>query len=223
MAFALINTEGLDDASRQRISREAQAMGRLGSHPHIVPVFDLGDHQGQTFLVSELMGGGDVEGVIEDSEGGRLSLEQAVSIAVESCRGLEFAHSKGIVHRDLKPGNVWLSEDGTAKIGDFGLAVATDRSRLTAEGMMVGTVSYMPPEQAMGGEVTPGADLYSLGAMLYEMVCGRPPFLGDDSVAIIGQHINTPPVAPTLAQRPVPRRSRIPHHAASGEGPYETA
>ena len=82
-------------------------------------------------------------------------------------------------------------------IGDFGLAVAVDRSRLTQAGMMVGTVSYMPPEQAMGGEVTPQSDLYSLGAMLYEMVCGRPPFVGDESVAIIGQHLNTPPVAPT--------------------------
>ena len=92
----------------------------------------------------------------------------------------------------------WLTSDGVAKIGDFGLAVAIDRSRLTTEGMMVGTVSYMPPEQAMSGAVTPKSDLYSLGAMLYEMVTGRPPFLGDDSVAIIGQHINTPPVAPQL-------------------------
>ena len=105
----------------------------------------------------------------------------------------------------LAPGNVWLTGDGVAKVGDFGLAVAIDRSRLTAEGMMVGTVSYMPPEQAMGGEVTPRADLYSLGAMLYEMVTGRPPFLGDDSVAIIGQHINTPPVAPTWHNYTCPR------------------
>ena len=98
-----------------------------------------------------------------------------------------------------------LTSDGTAKIGDFGLAVATDRSRLTQEGMMVGTVSYMPPEQAMGGDVTPRSDLYSLGAMLYEMVTGRPPFVGDDSVAIIGQHINTPPVAPTWHNQSCPR------------------
>ena len=155
-------------------------------------------------MVTELMGGGDVEGLIDDATDHRLPLEQAISIAIETCRGLEFAHSRGIVHRDLKPGNVWLTEDGTAKIGDFGLAVATDRSRLTQEGMMVGTVSYMPPEQAMGGEVTAQADLYSLGAMLYEMVTGRPPFVGDESVAIIGQHLNTSPVAPTWHNTEVP-------------------
>ncbi len=205
VAFALIKTDGLDDVSRTRISREAQAMGRLGSHPHIVTVFDLGEHEGQPFMVVELLGGGDVEGLLEDAEDDRLPLERAVSIATETCRGLEFAHSRGIIHRDLKPGNVWLTEDGVAKIGDFGLAISIDRSHLTAEGMMVGTVSYMPPEQAMGGEVTPKADLYSLGAMLYEMVCGRPPFLGDDNIAIIGQHINTPPVAPTWHRSDCPR------------------
>ncbi|MFB3092021.1 MAG: serine/threonine-protein kinase, partial [Dehalococcoidia bacterium] len=143
VAFALIKTEGLDEVSRTRITREAQAMGRLGSHSHIVTVFDLGDHEGQPYMVTELMGGGDVEGVIEDATDHRLSLDQAIEIAKETCRGLEFAHSRGIVHRDLKPGNVWLTADGVAKIGDFGLAVAIDRSRLTTEGMMVGTVSYM--------------------------------------------------------------------------------
>jgi serine/threonine protein kinase len=206
VAFALIKTDGLDETSRTRIQREAQAMGRLGSHAHIVTVFDLGEENGQPYMVTELMGGGDVEGVVEAAENHRLPLEQAVKIAQETCRGMKFAHSRGIVHRDLKPGNVWITSDGIAKIGDFGLAVALDRSRLTTEGMMVGTVSYMPPEQAMGGEVTPKSDLYSLGAMLYEMVTGRPPFLGDDSVAIIGQHINTPRSLPpgTTAIAPVP-------------------
>ena len=205
VAFALIKTDGLDETSRTRIQREAQAMGRLGSHAHIVTVFDLGEEQGQPYMVTELMGGGAVEGVIKDAQDHRLPLEQAIKIAQETCRGMEFAHSRGIVHRALKPGNVWLTEDGIAKIGDFGLAVALDRSRLTTEGMMVGTVSYMPLEHAMGGEVTPRSDLYSLGAMLYEMVTGRPPFLGDDSVAIIGQHINTPPVAPTWHNNKCPR------------------
>jgi len=205
VAFALIKAEGLDDTSRTRIQREAQAMGRLGSHPHIVTVFDLGQQGGQPYMVTELMGGGDVEGLIEKAPDHRLPLDQAIRIAQETCRGLEFAHVRGIVHRDLKPGNVWLTEDGIAKIGDFGLAVSLDRSRLTTEGMMVGTVSYMPPEQAMGGEVTARSDLYSLGAMLYEMVTGRPPFLGDDSVSIIGQHINTPPVAPTWHNGQCPR------------------
>ncbi len=197
VAFALIKTEGLDEQARQRITREAQAMGRLGSHPHIVTVYDIGQENGQPYLILPVLPGGDVEGVIEQAEDHKLSIEQAVKIATETCMGLEFSHEKGIIHRDLKPGNVWLAEDGRAMIGDFGLAVAVDRSRLTQAGMMVGTVSYMPPEQAMGGEVTPQSDLYSLGAMLYEMVCGRPPFVGDEHVAIIGQHLNTPPVAPT--------------------------
>ena len=204
VAFALIKTEGLDETSRTHITREAQAMGRLGAHPHIMTVFDLGEHNGQPYIVTELMGS-DVEGAIEDAADNRLPLEQAIEIAKATCRGLEFAHSKGIVHRDLKPGNVMLTADGTAKIGDFGLAVATDRSRLTQEGKMVGTALYMPPEQAMGGDVTPLADLYSLGAMLYEMVTGRPPFLGDNDVAIIGQHLNTPPVAPTWHNPDVPQ------------------
>jgi len=197
VAFALLKTEKLDDTARARIKREAQAMGRLGDHPHIVTVFDLGEHEGQPYIVLPLMPGGDVEGLIEKAPEHRLPIEQAITIAKSVCLGLEYAHSKGIVHRDLKPGNVLFSADGTVKIGDFGLALAVDLSRLTQSGMMVGTFHYMPPEQAMGGEVTAKADLYSLGAMFYEMVTGRPPFVGDDAYGIIGQHINTPPVSPS--------------------------
>jgi tetratricopeptide (TPR) repeat protein len=197
VAFAVLKTEKLDDTARARIKREAQAMGRLGDHAHIVTVFDLGEHEGQPYMVLPLMLGGDVEGLIEKAPEHRLSIDQAIAITKSVCLGLECAHSKGIVHRDLKPGNVWLSADGTVKIGDFGLALAVDLSRLTDSGMMVGTCHYMPPEQAMGGEVTAKTDLYSLGAMLYEMVTGRPPFVGDDAYAIIGQQINTPPVSPS--------------------------
>jgi tetratricopeptide (TPR) repeat protein len=204
VAFALIKTEKLDDASRVRVIREARAMGRLGDHPNIVAIYDMGDHEGQPYIVIPVMPGGDVEGLIDKATEHRLPIEQAVGIAKAICRGLEYAHGKGIIHRDIKPGNVWLSADGTAKIGDFGLALAVDLSRLTQPGMMVGTVTYMPPEQAMGGKVTAKADLYSLGSMLYEMVTGRPPFVGDDSIAIIGQHINTPPVSPTWHRADLP-------------------
>jgi len=204
VAFALIKTEKLDDEARTRIKREAQAMGRLGDHPNIVTLYDFGDHEGQPYIVLPQMPGGDVEGFIEKAPEHRLPLEQAISIAKSVCQGLEFAHSRGIIHRDLKPGNVWMSADGTAKIGDFGLAVAVDLSRLTQEGMMVGTASYMPPEQAMGGEVTAKADLYSLGAMLYEMVTGRPPFIGDDWVYVVSQHINTSVVSPTWHRADLP-------------------
>jgi len=204
IAFALIKTDGLDDIGRERIRREAQAMGRMGTHPCVMPIYDLGEENGQPFMVQPLMGGGDVEGLIEDAEG-PLPLEQAILIATQTAQGLVFAHSKGIIHRDLKPGNIWLDEDGAAKIGDFGLAVATDRSRLTVEKLMVGTVNYMPPEQATGAPLTPRADLYSLGVMLYEMATGRVPFMGDDDIAVISQHVNTPPVAPSWHNKLIPK------------------
>ncbi len=204
VAFALMRTERLDDATRLRVSREAQVMGKLGDHPNIVGIYDIGQEKGQPYIVIPLMPGGDVESLIEKAPERRLPIEQAVSITKAVCKGLEYAHSKGIIHRDIKPGNVWMSADGTVKIGDFGLALAVDLFRLTHEGMMVGTYYYMPPEQAMGGEITPRADLYSLGAMLYEMVTGRPPFTGDDAVAIIGQHINSAPVSPSWHRPDLP-------------------
>jgi tetratricopeptide (TPR) repeat protein/ribosomal protein L40E len=204
VAFALIKTERLDDITRLRFSREAQVMGRLGDHANIMTIHDMGEEKGQPYIVLPLMPGGDVESLIEKAPKRRLPIEQAVGIAKAVCRGLEYAHGKGVIHRDIKPGNVWLSGDGTIKIGDFGLALMVDLSRLTNEGMMVGTYYYMPPEQAMGGETTARSDLYSLGAMLYEMVTGKPPFTGDDMVAVIGQHINTPPVSPNWHRPDLP-------------------
>jgi class 3 adenylate cyclase len=205
VAIAAIKTEGLDEGGLARVRREAQAMGRLGDHPHIVTVFDIGEENGQPYIVSQYMAGGDLEGLLQQAENRRLPIDQAIRIANDVRQALEHAHSRGIVHRDVKPVNIWLAEDGTAQLGDFGLAMALERSRLTMEGMMVGTVAYMPPEQALGREADARSDLYSWGCVLYEMVTGRPPFLGDDAVAVIGQHINTAPVAPTWHNPEVPR------------------
>ncbi len=205
VAVSVIKTEGLDEAGLARVKREAQAMGRLGDHPHIVTVFDIGEDQGQPYIVSQYMAGGDLEGRLKQTENHRLPLDEAGRIANQVRQALEHAHGRGIIHRDLKPGNIWLTDDGTAKLGDFGLAVSLERSRLTMEGMMVGTVAYMPPEQALGRQPDARSDLYSLGCVLYEMATGRPPFLGDDAVAIISQHINTAPVAPSWHNPEVPR------------------
>ncbi|MDP9238657.1 MAG: serine/threonine-protein kinase, partial [Chloroflexota bacterium] len=205
VAFALIKTEGLDADGIVRVGREAQAMGKLGDNAHIVTILDTGDEDGAPYIVSQYRGGGSVEDLLAKAEQHRVAPDRAMKIAEQICSALQHAHGRGIIHRDLKPGNVWFDADGNAALGDFGLAVAIDRSRLTMQGMMVGTVAYMPPEQAMGGVTTASSDLYSLGAMLYEMVAGRPPFVGDDAVVIISQHLNTPPVAPSWHNPELPR------------------
>ena len=151
-----------------------------------------------------------------DCEGRRLEIERAIAIAIDVCRALEHAHARGIIHRDLKPANVWLGDDGTARLGDFGLATTDRRSRAAVEGMLVGTVAYLPPEQALGRSSDARSDLYSLGAMLYELVTGEPPFPGEDAVAIIGQHLNAaagralapPPRDPAGARRARPAAAR---------------
>jgi hypothetical protein len=205
VAIARVELAGLDQAGRLRLEREAQAMARLGDHPNIVTVHDVIEEDGAIHIVTQHMAGGDLARRIASAPGGRLSIDDAVAIAIQICRALEHAHTRGVIHRDLKPSNVWLAADGAAKLGDFGLALALDRSRLTADGMIVGTVAYMPPEQALGRPRGARSDLYALGATLYELVTGRPPFQGDDVVALLSQHIHTPPVAPSWWNPAVPQ------------------
>ncbi len=198
VAVAVFDTEGIEETVLARARREAQAMGKLGEHPHIVRILDSGEEDRVPFIVSEYVGGGDLASLLDDCDGRRLEIDRALAIAVDVCRALEHAHARGIIHRDLKPANVWLGDDDTARLGDFGLATTDRRSREAVEGMLVGTVNYLPPEQALGRSSDERSDVYSLGAMLYELLTGEPPFPGEDAVAIIGQHLNAQPVAPSL-------------------------
>ena len=197
VAFALIKTAGLDASGRERISREARAMGKLGDNPYVVSIYDVGEERGQPYIVSQFMAGGSVDDLIRRSANHRIAPADAMRIACDVCRALDYAHSRGIIHRDVKPANVWLTGDGITKLGDFGLAIATDRSRLTAAGMLVGTAAYLPPEQALGKPLDARSDLYSLGAMLYELVTGQPPFRGNDLLSVVAQHINAQAEAPS--------------------------
>ncbi|MDQ3548144.1 MAG: protein kinase, partial [Chloroflexota bacterium] len=205
VAFASIKTDGLDAGGLERVQRAAQVLGRLGGHPAIVALHDLNEEDGQPYLVSELLGGGDLEALLARAPDHRLPLDQALRIAGQLLQALEHAHGHGVIHRDLKPGNVWLTADGNAKLGDFGLALAIDTTRRSSTGMIVGTVSYLSPEQALGRTADARSDLYAFGAMLYELVTGRPPFQADDPLAVISQHINIAPVAPSWHNPYVPR------------------
>jgi serine/threonine protein kinase/cell division septation protein DedD len=198
VAVSLFRVEGLDEAGRTRVLREARAMGRLGDHAHIVGIYDIGEaEQGRPYIVSQYVPGGSLSDLLRRSPDHRLPAIDAIRICEQLCHGIEYAHSLGIIHRDIKPANVFLANDGTPLLGDFGLAVAPDQSRVTSHGMMVGTAAYLPPEQAVGRTLEPRSDLYSLGAMLYELLTGRPPFVGNDLMAIVSQHVNAVPEPPS--------------------------
>ena len=202
VAIALFDTEGVGASIQARARREAEAMRKLGDHPQVVPVLDTGEDDGSPFIVSRYMPGGDVQGLLA-AAGGRLEVQRAVEIAADVTRALEHAHARGIVHRDLKPANVWIDDDGHARLGDFGLATTEARARVSG-GTLVGTVAYLPPEQALGEAAGPKSDLYSLGALLYEMLTREPPFPGDDALSIISQHLHTDPVPPSRHNEAVP-------------------
>ena len=205
VAVSAFKSEGLDQTAIERSHREAESMGALGDHPNIVTVHDIGEEDGELYLVSQHMSGGDLTGLLAQAEDGRLTVDEVVRLGIDVAAGLAHAHAHGVVHRDVKPHNVWLTPDGTAKLGDFGLAIAGDRSRLTAEGAMVGTVAYMSPEQGLGEVADARSDLYSLGALMYELLCGIPPFTGDGAAAVISQHVSTVPVGPTWHRPDVPK------------------
>jgi class 3 adenylate cyclase/pimeloyl-ACP methyl ester carboxylesterase len=203
VAIAFIKAEDLDETALDRIRREAQTIARLGAQPHVITIFDIGEEEGRPYTVCEYAPGGDLRQELRRAAG-PLPIERALAIGQDLCRGLALAHAHGILHRDVKPENVWFAADGSAKLGDFGVAVAFGQSRMTAPGTVLGTAAYMAPERARGSDVDARADLYSLGCVLYELVTGRPPFLGDDMISVVSQHINSTPDAPSEHNREVP-------------------
>jgi WD40 repeat protein len=186
-----------------RFRREAEAVARL-QHPNIVQIHEVGAHDGLPFFSLEFCSGGSLG---DKLNGTPLLVSEAAALAEKLARAMHAAHEKGIVHRDLKPANVLLAADGTPKITDFGLARKLDEAGQTATGAVLGTPSYMAPEQAGGRsrEIGPATDVYALGAVLYECLTGRPPFKAATSAETLLQVLGDEPVPPRQLQPKVPR------------------
>jgi eukaryotic-like serine/threonine-protein kinase len=161
-----------DEAFRKRFLREARLAARL-SHRNVVQVYDSGEADGRPYIIMEYVEGETLADVL--ARRGRLPAWEAVELALQVCSGLDHAHRAGLVHRDIKPRNLLLCPDGTIKIVDFGIARSSHGTRLTETGSVLGTAAYLAPEQAAGDDVTPAADVYALGVVLYELLAGRTP------------------------------------------------
>jgi serine/threonine-protein kinase len=186
----------------ERFRREAQAAANL-SHPNIVSIYDWGEEEGTYFIVMEYIEGRTLGQIIRGE--GPLLADRAAEIGADVAAALAFAHRSGVVHRDVKPGNVLISPTGQVKVTDFGIArAANSDGDLTQTGAVMGTATYFSPEQAQGNRVDGRSDVYSLGVVLYEMVAGRPPFTGDNPMAIAYKHVREEPVPPRSVNADVP-------------------
>ncbi|MGZ8636834.1 MAG: Stk1 family PASTA domain-containing Ser/Thr kinase [Actinomycetota bacterium] len=178
-----------------RFRREAQAAARI-SNQNLVSVFDTGSDDGVHFIVMEYVEGRTLAQFL--TGGGRIMPDRAIDIAMDVCRALSAAHAQGVVHRDIKPGNIMLDDRGDVKVTDFGIArVVTTAETVAQTAAVLGTASYLSPEQAQGQPVDGRTDIYSLGCVLFEMVTGRPPFLGDSPVAVASKQVLEQPTPPS--------------------------
>jgi serine/threonine-protein kinase len=191
-----------DEAFVARFRREAQAAASL-NHPGVVSVYDTGSDDGVHYIVMEYVAGRTLAQVLEQE--GRLQPERAAEVARSVAQALSFAHSAGIIHRDVKPANIMLSSHGGVKVMDFGIARALSSQTLTQTATVLGTASYLSPEQAQGDAVDARSDIYSLGVVLYEMLTGQPPFSGDTPVAVAYKHVREDPPLPSSLASEVPQ------------------
>jgi serine/threonine protein kinase len=184
-----------DELLQERFFREARMAAAL-SHPNLVAVYDVGEEDGLPYIVMEYVEG---ETLAELTlRGGPLQPERAVELLVQICAGLEHAHAAGLVHRDIKPQNLLLRRDGVAKIADFGIARTLQATQLTEVGTVLGTAAYLAPEQAAGERVTAAADIYSLGAVAYELLSGRPPYQFDSLPDLVHKQRKPPAPIPNV-------------------------
>ena len=187
-----------DPIAVARFQREARAMADL-DHPHIVRITDIGEEDGQQYLAMEYVAGLDLKRYIKEHY--PLSNEEAVRIMGQILLAMRLAHAKGIIHRDLKPQNILLTPDGTAKVTDFGIAVAFAETSLTQTNSMLGSVHYLSPEQARGSKATIQSDIYAMGIIFFEMLTGHIPYDGDSAVTIALQHFQKP-LPSVIAENP---------------------
>ena len=190
-----------DEEFIKRFNTEAQAAASL-THPNIVSIYDVGHEDNLYFIVMELIQGKTLKQII--TEDGVLPWKWSINIAIQIASALEIAHKNNIVHRDIKPHNIIITEDGIAKVTDFGIAKAVSNSTITAFGTTIGSVHYFSPEHARGGYTDAKSDIYSLGVVMYEMMTGRVPFDADTPVSIALKHMQEKPVEPIKLNPSIP-------------------
>ena len=203
-AVKIVQGEVADNAKLlQRFSREAEIIKQF-RHPNIVRWLATGKFRGTYYFAMEYVEGSTLDKVLQDR--GAIPWREVVDLAVQVCDALQYAHQHGVVHRDLKPSNLMVTPDGRVKLTDFGIAKDLDRTALTAPGRTLGTAAYMAPEQIRGTPaVSHKTDLYALGALLYQMLVGKPPFTGSSAVVLMHCHINEPPPRPSDKVEEIPR------------------